>query len=48
VCAEVAPELVALDGWGYPVLADGAVVPTLAEDARRACVCPVLCLVHCV
>ena len=45
VCAEVAPELIALDEWGYPILADGAVPPTLAKHARRAVtLCPRLAL----
>ncbi len=45
VCAEVAPELVALDEWGYPILADGAVPASLAKHARRAVtLCPRLAL----
>jgi len=45
VCAEVAPELVALDEWGYPILADGAVPVDLARHARRAvALCPRLAL----
>jgi len=45
VCAEVAPELVALDEWGYPILADGAVPANLARHARRAVtLCPRLAL----
>jgi ferredoxin len=39
------PELVALDEWGYPILADGAVPADLARHARRAVtVCPRLTL----
>jgi ferredoxin len=35
-CAELLPELVTLDEWGYPVV-DGSPVPRhLAELARRA------------
>jgi len=45
VCAEVAPELVALDEWGYPILADGAVPANLTRHARRAVtLCPRLAL----
>jgi len=39
-CAELAPELVALDEWGYPVLADTSLNPReqrLAEDAILQC-----------
>lgn len=48
-CAELLPELVTLDEWGYPVLADGgvrtAVPPALMADARRAVhACPVSAL----
>ncbi len=46
VCAELLPELVTLDDWGYPVLAgDGAVPVRLARAARRAVTdCPALAL----
>ncbi len=45
VCAELLPELVALDEWGYPVIADAAVPTRLARDARRAVTdCPALAL----
>ena len=40
MCAELLPELVELDDWGYPVVADGAVPPDLerhATEARTAC-----------
>ena len=47
-CAELLPELVALDEWGYPLLADGAagpVPPELSQRARRAVRdCPALAL----
>jgi ferredoxin len=44
VCAEVAPELIALDEWGYPILAD--TVPGWAgKHAKRAvALCPRLAL----
>jgi ferredoxin len=42
---QVAPELVALDEWGYPILADGAVPANLARHARHAItLCPRLAL----
>ena len=45
LCAEVLPELVGLDEWGYPILRDGAVPAGLMGHARRAVVdCPVLAL----
>jgi ferredoxin len=45
LCAELLPELVRLDDWGYPIL-DGADVPRKLEQlARRAAdVCPTLAL----
>lgn len=45
MCAELLPELIALDDWGYPILRDAPVPPHLLELARRAVdVCPVLAL----
>jgi ferredoxin len=46
VCAELLPELVTLDDWGYPVVAGGGIVPArLARTARRAVTdCPALAL----
>jgi ferredoxin len=35
-CAELLPEHVSLDEWGYPVVDHGAVAPPLLELARRA------------
>jgi ferredoxin len=44
-CADLLPELVTLDEWGYPLLAGGAVPPELARRARRAVRdCPALAL----
>ena len=40
VCAELLPELVTSDDWGYPVLAEGPVpaeLHRLAVRARAAC-----------
>jgi ferredoxin len=45
LCQELLPELIGLDEWGYPILADGPVPPALAAHARRAAAaCPVLAL----
>ena len=45
VCAELLPELVTLDEWGYPVIDPGPVPPALDRDARRAVsACPALAL----
>jgi ferredoxin len=45
LCAELLPELLSLDEWGYPVVADQAVPPRLARQARRAVTdCPALAL----
>jgi len=35
-CAELLPELVSLDEWGYPVVDGTPVPPRLLELARRA------------
>jgi ferredoxin len=45
MCAEILPEVVALDDWGYPMLAAGSVPESLLPLARRAVErCPVLAL----
>jgi methionine sulfoxide reductase heme-binding subunit len=45
LCAELLPELVALDRWGYPALADQPVPANLGGRARRAVTdCPALAL----
>ena len=44
-CAELLPERIGLDDWGYPVMAAGTVPEDLLEHARRAvAACPVLAL----
>ena len=44
LCAELLPELIGLDEWGYPVIR-GAVPAGLLPDARRAvAACPVMAL----
>ena len=35
-CAELLPELVGRDVWGYPILAEGSVPNRLVDVARRA------------
>jgi ferredoxin len=45
MCAELLPEIIRLDPWGYPILAATAIPPQLAEHARRAAAaCPTLAL----
>ena len=45
MCAELLPELIELDDWGYPIVAAGAVPDELLDHARRAAAaCPVLAL----
>ncbi len=45
LCAELLPEWITLDDWGYPIV-DGRALPTHLEGhARRAvAACPVLAL----
>jgi ferredoxin len=44
-CAELLPELVTADEWGYPVVAGGPVPPRLERRAKRAvAACPALAL----
>ncbi len=45
ICAEMLPELIGLDEWGYPILADREVPAQLGSLARRAVrLCPTLAL----
>ncbi|MET7690337.1 ferredoxin [Streptomyces sp. NPDC005483] len=45
LCAELLPELVDLDEWGFPVLGQPTVPAHLQAHARRAvAACPVLAL----
>ena len=45
MCAELLPEMIDLDEWGYPILAAHPVPPRLRDDARRAvAACPTLAL----
>ena len=36
VCAELLPERIELDPWGYPIVEDSEIKPALFEHARRA------------
>jgi ferredoxin len=45
ICAEMLPELIGLDEWGYPIVADRDVPLELSGLARRAVrLCPTLAL----
>jgi ferredoxin len=45
LCAELLPELITLDEWGYPILAGQPVPRGLDREARRAVTdCPALAL----
>jgi len=45
LCAELLPEVIRLDDWGYPIIAAGPVPERLVPLAQRAVTnCPVLAL----
>ena len=45
LCAELLPERIELDEWGYPIFAAAAMPRSLEPHARRAvAACPVLAL----
>ena len=45
LCAELLPERVRLDEWGYPIVSDQPITPALQPLARRAITdCPALAL----
>jgi ferredoxin len=45
LCAELLPELIRLDDWGYPIVDEDAVPAELLDLARRAAdACPTLAL----
>ena len=45
ICAEMLPELIAVDEWGYPIIADIPVPHDLLALSRRAVrLCPTLAL----
>jgi ferredoxin len=45
MCAELLPERITLDEWGYPLVDDRPLSPDLMEHARRAAqACPTFVL----
>lgn len=45
LCAELLPEMIDLDEWGYPIINPGAVPRSLLNEAREAVAsCPTLAL----
>jgi ferredoxin len=45
LCAELLPELIRLDDWGYPIIAPGPIPEHLIPLAQRAVEdCPVLAI----
>jgi ferredoxin len=45
LCAELLPELIRLDDWGYPIIESRPIPEELVPHARRAvAACPVLAL----
>jgi ferredoxin len=47
VCAELLPELITVDPWGYPIIADRPVPAGLHKLARKAAAsCPTLALLY--
>jgi ferredoxin len=45
MCAELLPEHISLDEWGYPVIDDRSVPDALVDHARRAALaCPTFAL----
>lgn len=45
LCAELLPELIRLDEWGYPIIEDPLVPPAMRRSARAAVTaCPTLAL----
>jgi ferredoxin len=45
LCAELLPEVIDLDDWGYPIIDGGPLPDGLVDHARRAvAVCPTLAL----
>jgi ferredoxin len=44
-CAELLPEMIRLDDWGYPIVNSERVPDHLLDDARRAvATCPLLAI----
>ena len=45
LCAELLPEMITLDDWGYPIVDESPIGPELMTHARRAAAaCPTLAL----
>ena len=45
LCADLLPEMIRLDDWGYPIVDARSVPPGLTDHARRAAdSCPMLAL----
>ena len=45
LCAELLPERISLDDWGYPIVDDTPLTPDLVEHAERAvAACPTMAL----
>ncbi len=45
LCAELFPEAITLDDWGYPLIADWPIGPAELEHAKRAVdACPTMAL----
>jgi ferredoxin len=45
LCAELLPELISTDEWGYPIVSADPIPPALEAHARRAVTdCPALAL----
>jgi ferredoxin len=45
MCAELFPERITLDEWGYPIIDPTPIPPSLEKHAKRAAAaCPVLAL----
>ena len=45
MCAELLPELIQLDDWGYPIVRPGPIPPELEPHVKRAIeACPTLAL----
>ena len=45
VCADLVPEIIELDDWGYPIISAGAIPQSVVPHARRAVAgCPTLAL----
>ena len=46
ICAELFPERIQLDDWGYPIIEEGDISDELMEHAQRAVAeCPRLALI---